>query len=249
MKSNSIGLFVSMFFVVTLPLQAGLRTSASYSFPADTTDLGGMKTASNSYSIETSICDLAGIATAAAPAETAKTGYIAQLYEVTGLALNAALLTVNEGGTLDGIDDRWQVDYFGQNNPQALAGANPDGDGLNNLGEWGFGLNPTVGGGGAIVVSGGLLTQRGIPDTSVTNITNGVDFRAVFGRRKDYQLFGLAYTVQFSDAGLSIWENSTATPTVIATNDPEIDAVAVPYPFLLSTGRKAQYFRVTVSHP
>ena len=85
--------------LLTAAAQAGPRSSASYSMPTDTVDLGGKRTASNSYSIDTTIGGIAGTATATAPAETVKIGYIAQLYEVTGLVLNAAPLTINEGGT------------------------------------------------------------------------------------------------------------------------------------------------------
>lgn len=316
--------------LLTTAAHAAPRTSASYSVAAETTVDQGKRAISASYTNDATVGGIAGVSAVAAPAETVKSGYIGQLYDVTGLTLTAASLTVNENATLqlgawqalddatflavpaigvtwsvvsgplasinasglatagivyqntaasaqgvyvgatspplaltvlnvnrddfglyasDGIDDQWQVGYFGLENPQGIAGANPDGDGLINLGEWGFGLNPTVGTGGAIIVSGGLLIQRGTPVTSVTNIVNGVDYRAVFGRRKDYQLFGLTYRVQFSDAALSVWETSTAIPTVIATNDAEIDAVTVPYPFFLTNGRKARFFRVTLTHP
>jgi hypothetical protein len=43
----------------------------------------------------------------------------------------------------DGIDDSWQVQYFGQNNPNAGPNADPDGDGQNNLFESMAGLIPT----------------------------------------------------------------------------------------------------------
>ena len=43
--------------------------------------------------------NIAGVANVAAPAETAKSGYIGQLYEITGLMLNATPLTINENGT------------------------------------------------------------------------------------------------------------------------------------------------------
>ncbi len=102
MKNKTINWLVGVLVGATLPLRAGPRTSASYSIPTDTTDLGGTKTASAAYSIDASIGGATGIATAgppATPTHTAKTGYIAQLYEVTGLALNAAPLTINEGGT------------------------------------------------------------------------------------------------------------------------------------------------------
>ena len=82
----------------------------------------------------------------------------------------------------------------------------------------------------------------------MANIVNGVDFRAVFGRRKDYQAAGLTYTVQFS-VDLQNWLDSTAFPEVLAS-DEEIDAVSVPYPFFIPTAYgfdKPMYFRVGVS--
>jgi len=42
----------------------------------------------------------------------------------------------------DGIDDAWQVQYFGLNNPNAAPTADPDGDGQNNLFEYIAGTNP-----------------------------------------------------------------------------------------------------------
>ncbi len=43
----------------------------------------------------------------------------------------------------DGIDDAWQVHYFGLNNPNAAPTADPDGDGQNNLFEYIAGTDPT----------------------------------------------------------------------------------------------------------
>jgi hypothetical protein len=45
--------------------------------------------------------------------------------------------------TNDGIPDAWQVQYFGPNNPEGLAGADADGTGQNNLFKYLAGLNPT----------------------------------------------------------------------------------------------------------
>lgn len=42
----------------------------------------------------------------------------------------------------DGIDDAWQVAYFGLDNPQAAPGADADGTGQNNLFKYLAGLNP-----------------------------------------------------------------------------------------------------------
>ena len=36
----------------------------------------------------------------------------------------------------DGLDDAWQVQYFGINNPNGLSGADPDGDGQTNYFEY-----------------------------------------------------------------------------------------------------------------
>jgi hypothetical protein len=78
----------------------------------------------------------------------------------------------------------------------------------------------------------------------VTNVPGGVQFRALYGRRKDYMAARLTYTVQFS-AELTTWVNSAAMPTVIA-DDGNIEAVTVPYPFFVQ-GKKARFFRVVVA--
>jgi hypothetical protein len=79
---------------------AGPRTSANYSIATDAADAGGRRTASANYTHDGSAGDVIGISTVAAPSQAAKHGYIGQLYEVTGLALNAAAPSVNEGSTL-----------------------------------------------------------------------------------------------------------------------------------------------------
>lgn len=43
----------------------------------------------------------------------------------------------------DGLDDAWQVQYFGLNNPLALSGQDPDGDGQTNRYEYIVGTIPT----------------------------------------------------------------------------------------------------------
>ena len=121
-----------------------------------------------------------------------------------------------------------------------------DHDGVTNLFEMAFGTNPALSSGGLITLSGASITQRGGPTTWMQNIANGLDYRALFGRRKDYVAAGLTYTVQFS-GDLVYWQPSTDTPTVIG-GDSEIDAVTVPYPFFIN-GRKARFFKVQVTSP
>lgn len=204
-------------------VHAGPRTSASYSMPAETVDAAGRRSASASYTNDGSAGGIAGLSTVTAPAETAKHGYIGQLYDVTGLTLTAPQLTLNEAATLqlsawqslddlsllsvpaasvswsvqsgplssisagglatagnvyqntsavargayagntgaldltvlnagsddfglyagDGIIDLWQVQYFGENNPNAAPGADADRDGQDNLFEFRAGYVPT----------------------------------------------------------------------------------------------------------
>ena len=85
------------------------------------------------------------------------------------------------------------------------------------------------------------------PPQQITNLPNSVDFRAVFGRRKDYLAAGLTYTVQFS-AGLDIWQQHRHAH--VLASDAEIDAVSVPYPLFIPTSRgveKPKFFRVRVN--
>ena len=200
----------------------GQRSSANYSVAADTVDSGGKKSSSVNYSNDGSLGGVGGISTAPGP-ETVKHSYIGQLYDMTGINLNATPTTVNEGstrqlsasalvddgttfalagpsvawiivsgpifsinasglatagtvyentpatvrgdysgmsGTLgltvvnvgnddfgiyagDGVDDLWQVQNFGLNNPSGLGNADPDGDRQNNSFEYVAGTNPS----------------------------------------------------------------------------------------------------------
>jgi hypothetical protein len=121
-----------------------------------------------------------------------------------------------------------------------------DGDGVPNLLEFAFGLNPTVNDSGPIIVDvpGGALTTRGQPALWNQSTRNGTDFRVLFVRRKDAASTGLTYTPQFS-GDLTHWENSSVAPTVVADGG-EVEAVSVKYPFF-AAGRKARYFRVAVT--
>ena len=125
-------------------------------------------------------------------------------------------------------------------------GDNFDSDGLNNFEEMAFGTDPTLANGGVITLNGLSISQHGKPTTWLQNTANGVDYRVLFGRRKDYGAAGLTYTVQFS-ADLVTWQTSAEIPTVVAS-DAEIEAVTVPFPVPMN-GRKTRSFRVLVSSP
>jgi hypothetical protein len=130
------------------------------------------------------------------------------------------------------------VTYFGESGSPTTAGpeAVPDADGLSNLQEYAFGMNPSQGSSGMLEWSGSTLQQRGVPKPFASGTAGSFTFRAVFARRKDFSAAGLSYTVEFS-GDLSSWRASTATPSVLA-DDSEIQAVSVPYPFFVN-GKKA----------
>lgn len=122
------------------------------------------------------------------------------------------------------------------------------GDKLANLLEFAFGTNPSTSSTGFIQFANGVVAAPGRPALLLQNIPGGVNFKAVYGRRKDYRAAGLVYTVQFS-ADLQSWQATTAEPEVLAVGA-EIDAVGVPYPFSVVTPRgieKASFFRVVVT--
>ena len=143
----------------------------------------------------------------------------------------------------DGLPDTWQVQYFGESGIQTAAGADADADGLSNLQEYAFGMNPRQGSSGMLRWSGSNLLERGVPTPFASGTASSFKFRAVFARRKDFAAAGLSYTVEFS-GDLATWKASSSTPSVLA-DDGEIQAVSVPYPFFVN-GKKATYFRVKV---
>lgn len=142
----------------------------------------------------------------------------------------------------DGIPDDFE-EAFGTNaGSNDVLGDSGDGDGLSNLLEYAFGLSPLEADATAAEFDfvGGVLVKRGVPVT----MFRPADVRAVFLRRKDYTSARLRYVPQFS-ADLSTWQDSVATPTVVAVSD-EMELVSVPYPALVA-GKVPHFFRVTVA--
>ena len=167
--------------------------------------------------------------------------YDVSVTSTSGTVTSAAgTLTVNSTP-----QQSWWFTHLGTINYTGNAAvlADPEGDGLQNLAEWAFGLDPALNDATGIAVSGGAISKHGIPSL----VTDGVNFYAMFGRRKDSLAAGLTYTVQFS-ANLSAWENSATTPTIVAS-DSEMEAVTVPFPALLGSGAKPKFFRLSVSKP
>jgi hypothetical protein len=137
----------------------------------------------------------------------------------------------------------WAATYGQSNDPLALG---PNGQA--NLLNFAFGMAPTAS--GALVLNGtlaagGIIGQTGTAIAAFEPSGNGVDFRALFVRRKDYVTAGLTYTPQFS-ADMTTWFNSATVPTVLA-DDGTHQIVSVPYPPFVGGGKKARFFRISVS--
>ncbi|MDZ4288913.1 MAG: hypothetical protein U0984_13185 [Prosthecobacter sp.] len=99
MDTNSTLFFASVLLASATALHAGPRASANYAIATDSADAAGRRATSVNYTNDSSVGGIAGVSSVAAPAETAKQGYIAQLYEVTALNIAAASTLVNEGAT------------------------------------------------------------------------------------------------------------------------------------------------------
>jgi len=99
MKTRSL---LTLFVLLSAGLvQASSRTSANYGITADSVDTGGTQVSSANYSNRGSVGGITGLATVASPAETVKSGYVAQLYEVTGLALASTFVANGATQQLD----------------------------------------------------------------------------------------------------------------------------------------------------
>ena len=147
----------------------------------------------------------------------------------------------------------WRSTHFGtiSNSGNTADTADFDNDGVTNLMEFAFGTDPTSNLSGSAPLQyagtfagGGGITQTGMPRIRFESVNNGVDFRALFVRRKSFAADGLTYAPQFS-ANLTSWQSSSATPVVLA-DDGTYQIISVPYPAFIG-GKKAKFFRISVN--
>jgi len=146
--------------------------------------------------------------------------------------------------TRKSIFQEWAASNTVANDPNVF-GSN----GLKNLLNFAFSMNPRTGYSGALVYNGtfagsGTIASTGQPWVIIDPATNGTDIRGLFVRRKDAAAAGLTYTPQFS-ADLITWQDSASTPTLLA-DDGVNQIVSVPYPSLIG-GQQAKFFRINVT--
>src|SRR5689334_8652834 len=90
-------LLSSIATLAAVNLHGASRSSANYGVPADSADSGGRRTSSAAYSHDGCLGGIGGIGSVALPVETAKHGYVGQLYDARALVLSASPTNVDEG--------------------------------------------------------------------------------------------------------------------------------------------------------
>ena len=132
------------------------------------------------------------------------------------------------------------VDYAmskGLNGANTAPTADPDGDGLDNYGEWAFGSDPTR--------SDSFLSNTTLTSTTIS--TQG--FRFAHRRLVDYQNLGVTYRYAVSP-DLVNWHytNPTAVSTVPLANSPGYEAVELQIPDAETANQTRLFVRVEVPH-
>jgi hypothetical protein len=144
-----------------------------------------------------------------------------------------------------GVDflGEWRQQNFGAagNTGNGANDQDFDSDGVSNLLEYAFGLNPATSSSATLALApGNMLASRGVPAW----VSSGPGNHAVFLRRKDHLAAGLVYAVQTS-GNLAAWLTLNAIPEVIGS-DGEMEIVRVPIP-APGEGETSQFMRVQVT--
>ena len=167
--------------------------------------------------------------------DEANANYVA----LSARATNYAILD-NFAVRLLPLGDSMAVDYAmakGLDGANAAPTADPDGDGLDNYGEWAFGSDPTR--------SDSFLSNTTLTSTSVAS----QGFRFAHRRLVDYQNLGVIYRYAVSP-DLINWHYTT--PTTMSTaplmNSPGYEAVELRIPDSETVNQSRLFVRVEVPH-
>ncbi len=144
----------------------------------------------------------------------------------------------------------WKEANFGSSTSNTDPTDDFDGDGVANLLEFAFGMNPAASSPTPLTYTGdfstlGAVVPTGEPIVGTQGAGPGQIHWALYVRRKDYVAAKLAYTARFSGDLLS-WQDDLAVPTVLA-DDGVNQLVGVPYPALLSNGQAPKFFEINVT--
>jgi len=200
-------LLALMFILLTASLaQASSRSSANYSIVADSADAGGIQVTAANYANSGSVGGVTGLATVASPSETVKSGYIGQLYQVTGLSLASTFVAdgvTQQLAATQTLDDGTTIVLLGGTQTWTVtSGQLPAG----------LTLDPSTG-----VISG---TTTGSGTFSFTiGVTDGLGDSA-------HQTF--TGTV-LSKVTFSAWEGQEGFFTPTQQNDPSVSGPAIVY--------------------
>ena len=150
--------------------------------------------------------------------------------------------------------DNWAAGTFTNAFTQTLPTENQDGDAFTNLMEFAFGMDPTVSNSDRLGWDGSTLTKGGPTVFHNFEAGGGVTFKARFMRRTDHGNSGSVNYVWRFSSDLTDWEDSDGVPAppwlqvpAVVTTDGDYQLVEVPYPFFLSTSKKARFFQVKVT--
>jgi hypothetical protein len=127
----------------------------------------------------------------------------------------------------------------------ALKTADPDGDGMKNLEEFAFGLNPMSSDVVPLVVTGGTLVKRGVPTITLVGTGNQQRLRVQLVRRQAGSQTPPTYVVEFSD-DLINWTPATNAAMVLAAAG-GYEAVSVD-DITTGTQRSKRFAHVVISY-
>jgi hypothetical protein len=119
-------------------------------------------------------------------------------------------------------------------------------DGLVNLMEFAFGMDPNVNDANIVSLDGSSFTP-GLPTVNLD--FSPLQVKARFVRLVDSTASGISYTAQFSH-DLNTWEDLDGSSAVRISGTSAAngyEAVELDYPIFLSNGRKAQFYRIQVN--
>ena len=111
-------LAIAALLCATVPaLHAASSSSASYRIVADSTDGGGTTISSANYTSQASFGGVIGITSNMASADTLKSGFVGQLYQVTGLVVSPTFIadgTTQQLNAVQTLDDGTTLSLAGQ---------------------------------------------------------------------------------------------------------------------------------------